>query len=69
VAGNTVMPTASIRLKVNGDHVVEAGVGTGPVDAAINALKKAVSGVADIQLEEYHVDAITGGTDALSKCG
>ncbi len=65
VAGNTVMPTASIRLKVNGDHVVEAGVGTGPVDAAINALKKAVSGVADIQLEEYHVDAITGGTDAL----
>ncbi len=65
VAGNTVMPTASIRLKVNGNHVVEAGVGTGPVDAAINALKKAVAGVADIQLDEYHVDAITGGTDAL----
>jgi D-citramalate synthase len=65
VAGNTVMPTASIRLKVNGDHVVEAGVGTGPVDAAINALRKAVSGIADIHLDEYHVDAITGGTDAL----
>lgn len=65
VAGNTVMPTASIRLKVNGNHTVEAGVGTGPVDAAINALKKAISGVADIQLDEYHVDAITGGTDAL----
>ena len=65
VSGNTVMPTASIRLKVNGNHVVEAGVGTGPVDAAINALRKAISGVADIQLDEYHVDAITGGTDAL----
>lgn len=65
VAGNTVMPTASIRLKVNGNDTVEAGVGTGPVDAAINALKKAISGVADIQLDEYHVDAITGGTDAL----
>jgi D-citramalate synthase len=65
VAGNTVMPTASIRLKVNGINVVEAGVGTGPVDAAINALKKALSGVADIHLDEYHVDAITGGTDAL----
>jgi len=65
VAGNTVMPTASIRLKVNGNSVVEAGVGTGPVDAAINALKKALSGVADIHLDEYHVDAITGGTDAL----
>jgi D-citramalate synthase len=65
VAGNTVMPTASIRLRVNGNHVVEAGVGTGPVDAAINALNKAVSGIADIHLDEYHVDAITGGTDAL----
>jgi D-citramalate synthase len=65
VAGNTVMPTASIRLKVNGNYVVEAGVGTGPVDAAINALKKALSGVADVHLDEYHVDAITGGTDAL----
>jgi D-citramalate synthase len=65
VAGKTVMPTASIRLKVNGNNVVEAGVGTGPVDAAINALKKALSGVADIHLDEYHVDAITGGTDAL----
>jgi D-citramalate synthase len=52
-------------LKVNGNYVVEAGVGTGPVDAAINALKKALSGVADIHLDEYHVDAITGGTDAL----
>ncbi len=65
VTGNTVMPTASIRLMVNGNHVVEAGVGTGPVDAAINALNKAVAGVADIHLDEYHVDAITGGTDAL----
>jgi D-citramalate synthase len=65
VAGNTVMPTASIRLRVNGNPVVEAGVGTGPVDAAINALNKAVAGIADIHLDEYHVDAITGGTDAL----
>lgn len=65
VSGNTVMPTASIRLNVNGVHVVEAGVGTGPVDAAITALKKGISGIADIQLDEYHVDAITGGTDAL----
>ncbi|MFQ6071092.1 MAG: alpha-isopropylmalate synthase regulatory domain-containing protein, partial [Methanosarcinales archaeon] len=65
VSGNTITPTASIKLKVNSEEVIEAGIGDGPVDAAINALKKAVSGVADIQLEEYHVDAITGGTDAL----
>lgn len=65
VSGNKITPTASVKLRLNGDNVVEAGIGDGPVDAAINAIKKAIAGVADIQLEEYHVDAITGGTDAL----
>ncbi len=65
VSGNKVTPTASIKLNVEGREVVEAGTGDGPVDAAINAIKKAISGVADVVLEEYHVDAITGGTDAL----
>jgi D-citramalate synthase len=65
VSGNKVTPTSSIKLNVGGIEVVEAGIGDGPVDAAISAIRKAVSGVADIQLEEYHVDAITGGTDAL----
>lgn len=65
VSGNRVTPTASIKLKVNGNEIVEAGIGDGPVDAAIAAIRKGISGVADIRLEEYHVDAITGGTDAL----
>jgi D-citramalate synthase len=30
VSGNRVTPTASIKLTVDGNHVVEAGVGTGP---------------------------------------
>jgi D-citramalate synthase len=67
VCGKKVYPTASIRLEIDGEDVVEAGVGVGPVDAAINALRKALAGreMNDIRLEEYHVDAITGGTDAL----
>lgn len=67
VTGKRVQPTASIRLEIDGEDVVEAGVGIGPVDAAINALKKALLGreINDLRLEEYHVDAITGGTDAL----
>lgn len=65
VAGNTVTPTASVKLKVNGDERLEAGTGVGPVDAAVNAVRRAISGVADVRLEEYHVDAITGGTSAL----
>ena len=65
VSGNRVTPTASIKLLVDGQEVVEAGIGTGPVDAAINALKKAIANMHDIELEEYHVDSIVGGTDAL----
>ncbi len=67
VSGKNVYPTASIRLEIDGEDVVEAGVGVGPVDAAINALRKAMRGseMNDLRLEEYHVDAITGGTDAL----
>ena len=67
VSGTHVTPTSSIILDVDGNKVVEAGVGDGPVDAAITAIKKSIAGVADIRLEEYHVDAITGGTDALVK--
>lgn len=65
VSGNKITPTASIKLNVEGKEVIEAGIGDGPVDAVINAIKKAISGVGDVVLEEYHVDAITGGTDAL----
>jgi D-citramalate synthase len=65
VAGNTVTPTASVKLQLSGLEKLEAGTGVGPVDAAINAIRRAISGVADVRLEEYHVDAITGGTSAL----
>lgn len=65
VAGNTVTPTASVKLKLNDLEKLEAGTGVGPVDAAVNAVKRALCGVADVRLEEYHVDAITGGTSAL----
>lgn len=65
VSGNTVTPTASLRLNIENKEVHEAGIGIGPVDAAIVAVKKSIKDFADIELEEYHVDAITGGTDAL----
>lgn len=65
VSGNRVTPTASVKLRVDDREVLEAGTGVGPVDAAIVAIKKSLEDFADITLEEYHVDAITGGTDAL----
>jgi D-citramalate synthase len=65
VSGNHAIPTASVRIIVNGSEILEAGTGVGPVDAAINAIRRAISGVRDVRLEEYHVDAVTGGTNAL----
>ena len=47
------------------EQLIETAFGVGPVDAAINAIRKALSGVADITLEDYHVKSIGGGTDAL----
>jgi D-citramalate synthase len=58
-------PTASVRLEVDGEERVASGTGSGPVDAAVEAVRSALGRQADAQLESYHVDAITGGTDAL----
>jgi len=65
VSGNRVIPTASVRMRVDGKEVIEASTGDGPVDATLASIKKGIKSLGDVQLEEYHVDAITGGTDAL----
>jgi len=58
-------PTASVRLRVGDEERVASGTGSGPVDAAIEAVRAAVGADANAQLDSYHVDAITGGTDAV----
>ncbi|MFQ6095604.1 MAG: alpha-isopropylmalate synthase regulatory domain-containing protein, partial [Candidatus Bathyarchaeia archaeon] len=65
VTGDPVTPTASVRLDLNGKTLTEAATGIGPVDAAMNAIRKSVSAVEPIKLEGYYVSAITGGTDAV----
>ncbi len=65
LCGNRATPTASVKITIDGHEVVESGVGLGPVDAALNALRKSLSGVANVKLDEYRVEAITGGTDAI----
>jgi D-citramalate synthase len=64
VAGNKCTPTASVRLRINGREVIESATGTGPVDAAIKAIRHATREV-PFELTEYHVDSISGGTDAV----
>ncbi|MCW4001130.1 MAG: 2-isopropylmalate synthase [Candidatus Bathyarchaeota archaeon] len=65
VGGNKVTSTASAKIKLNGKEVWGSGIGVGPVDAAINAVKDALKETEPITLEQYMVKAITGGTDAM----
>jgi D-citramalate synthase len=58
-------PTAAVRLRVGDEERLASGTGSGPVDAAINAVRAALGQDAAAQLDSYHVDAITGGTDAV----
>jgi D-citramalate synthase len=67
VTGSKVTSTASVRLNLNGKMLTQAATGVGPVDAAISAIKKAVGIVEQIQLDNYSVKAITGGTNAVTE--
>ncbi len=63
--GNKITPTASIKLRRNGEEFIEAATGNGPVDATLNALVKAIKLEQAVELVLYQVEAITGGTDAV----
>ncbi|ODS42728.1 MAG: 2-isopropylmalate synthase [Candidatus Altiarchaeales archaeon IMC4] len=58
-------PVASVDILVNGKRKKATEEGVGPVDAALNAIRGAI-GEKDIRLDEYHLDAITGGSNALA---
>jgi isopropylmalate/citramalate/homocitrate synthase-like protein len=66
VTGNTVKPTASVTLLVDDKEYTGSGVGNGPIDSSINAIKQIVDGFASINLEKFNMKAITGGTDAVA---
>lgn len=63
--GNTVLPTATIKLKKE-DQVLEVAAvsGDGPIDATFKAINSVI-GIDNIRLISFKIDAITGGTDAL----
>jgi 2-isopropylmalate synthase len=66
MTGNTVTPTATVRLTVDGRQLVGAMTGVGPVDAALKAVESLVA-VDEMRLREFRMEAITGGSDALAE--
>ena len=64
--GGNVSPTATVKLEIFGEEKETSCTGVGPVDASLNAVRKLISDSVNIELEEYNLEAITGGTDALA---
>jgi len=65
--GSTITPTASVRVVVRGGERIGSATGVGPVDAAIAAIRNVMEEISALRLKEYHLDAITGGSDALAE--
>jgi len=67
VTGKGLVPTASVRLMLAGKEYTSAETGVGPVDAAIRAVQKITDPSVQVNLKEYRLDAITGGSNALAE--
>ncbi len=67
VTGIKVIPTASVRLTLDGKEYVAAETGVGPVDAVLKAIQKLTSTQEKIRLSEYRLEAITGGSNAVAE--
>jgi 2-isopropylmalate synthase len=62
MAGNMTVPTATVKMEVDGNIVQEAGFGDGPVDATFKTIKKITR--TRSKLQQFAINAITGGTEA-----
>ena len=62
LSGNTVFPTASIQLNINGRPAQGATEGNGPIDAVYNIISK-LTGTKS-KLLRFTISALTEGTDA-----
>ncbi len=67
ITGIKVIPTASVRLTLDGKEYVAAETGVGPVDAVLKAIQKLTSNLEKIRLSEYRLEAITGGSNAVAE--
>lgn len=65
VSGKGVKPMAAIVVSIAGEKFESASTGNGPVDAAINAVKKIIN--KKTKLQEFLIQAITGGSDDTGK--
>ncbi|HWQ76800.1 MAG TPA: 2-isopropylmalate synthase [Syntrophomonas sp.] len=64
-SGTNIIPTATVKLRIDDMPFESAATGSGPMEAACHAVDK----ITDIygKLLEYKLNAVTGGKDALGE--
>ncbi|MCK5402510.1 2-isopropylmalate synthase [Candidatus Bathyarchaeota archaeon] len=67
MTGTNMTSTASVRIILNGKEFSAAETGVGPVDAAVRAIQKITSNLVNVQLKEYRLEALTGGSNAVAE--
>ena len=68
MTGNRFTASATLKMCVAGREIIGTGTGVGPVDAAAAAMQAVLHSAfgPDLELKEYGLKAITGGTNALA---
>lgn len=65
-SGQKIIPSATVTLSVGGEEVTQAATGNGPVDAAYNAIIKAIDGD-ELKVVDFKLDSKGEGADALAQ--
>ena len=65
ISGTGVVPSATVRLKMEGQTFQDSGVGDGPVDAVLAAID-AITGMKG-RLQDYSLRSATSGKDAIGE--
>ena len=65
MSGSDVVPTATVRMEINGKECHGAELGNGPVDATYNTILKLTRRRPN--LLRFSISSVTGGTDALGE--
>ncbi len=65
ISGKSAIPTATVRIEINGEEFTSTATGNGPIDAAFSAVKMLIK--RKVTLEEFLIQAITRGSDDLGK--
>jgi 2-isopropylmalate synthase len=63
--GKSLIPVATVGIKINGEVHFSTASGNGPIDACFTAVKHLISKT--VHLEEFLIQAITKGSDDLGK--